>query len=102
MAKIREEGYARINTFIDNNNPGLEHTEKFKVEFPELITSWSDSFAPHTDLNDALKAEPFFPSHQSLKPPIMSKAQMFRPISSATATALGVLDSQGAGIAEVC
>ncbi len=56
VEKIREEGYARINTFLDNNDPGRQHTERFKEAFPKLVTSWSARFAPHTDLNDALKA----------------------------------------------
>jgi len=53
---IRKFGYAHIDTFLDNNAPGQRFTEKLLAEFPSLVTARSQLFAPHTDLNDALKA----------------------------------------------
>lgn len=53
---IRGRDYQVINTFLDNNQPGEEGTEKFKTEFGEKVTSQSQIFAPYTDLNDALCA----------------------------------------------
>jgi len=69
VEKVRSFGYTRINTFLDNNNPGQEHTEKFKAEFPDRVTSWSDSFLPHTDLNDALKGGAVFSFSPDTKTP---------------------------------
>lgn len=53
---IRGRDYQAINTFLDNNRPGEEGTEKFKLEFGDKAISQSQMFAPHTDLNDALCA----------------------------------------------
>lgn len=53
---IHKTGYAHVDTFLDNNAPGQRCTEKLLAEFPSLVTARSQFFAPHTDLNDALKA----------------------------------------------
>lgn len=52
---IREQGYQRINTFLDNNTSGRETTEKFINDFGYIVSNQSPSFAPCIDLNDALK-----------------------------------------------
>ncbi|MBV6439446.1 MAG: DNA primase [Saprospiraceae bacterium] len=54
---IRKFGYKHIDTFLDNNAPGQKCTEKFLAEFPTSMTVRSQQFAPHSDLNDALRAE---------------------------------------------
>lgn len=54
---IRAEGYERINTYLDNNRPGQEGTERFKAEFGERVFPQSQTFAPHVDLNDALRGQ---------------------------------------------
>jgi hypothetical protein len=56
---IRGGDYQVINTFLDNNRPGEEGTEKFKAEFGEKAASQSQMFAPYADLNDALRANKF-------------------------------------------
>lgn len=57
VVKIVEEGrYNQINTFLDNNPAGQKGNLRFLEAFPEIVTSYSDLFAPHIDLNDALRA----------------------------------------------
>ncbi|WP_040007310.1 toprim domain-containing protein [Fibrisoma limi] len=53
---IQSAGYTHVKTYLDNNRPGQEGTEKFKAEFGSRVFSQSETFAPYTDLNDALKA----------------------------------------------
>lgn len=53
---IKEWEYSRINTFLDNNPAGQKGTHRFLEAFPGIVTSYSDLFAPHIDLNDALRA----------------------------------------------
>ncbi|MFM9950172.1 MAG: toprim domain-containing protein [Saprospiraceae bacterium] len=64
---IRQHGYKQIDTFLDNNVAGQQFTEKFMAAFPEQVTNQSQFFAPHIDLNDALKAGtlPVFPPARS-------------------------------------
>lgn len=45
-----------IKTYLDNNVPGQKGTEKLKVELGQGVTSFSATFAPYVDLNDALVA----------------------------------------------
>ena len=52
---IRETGYVRINTFLDNNKSGQETSEKFINDFGNQVVNQSPSFLPYVDLNDALK-----------------------------------------------
>lgn len=52
---IRREGYQTVNTFLDNNKPGQDGTQRFLDEFPGLaVSNNSKLFAPYIDLNDAL------------------------------------------------
>lgn len=53
---IKSRAYAKIYTFLDNDEAGQKHTERFKEEFGQLVVSQSSLFAPHEDLNAALKA----------------------------------------------
>lgn len=53
---LREQGFETVNTFLDNDKPGQECTERFKAEFGERAVSQSGLFAPYSDINDALKA----------------------------------------------
>jgi hypothetical protein len=53
---IRAKEYGRIETFLDNNRAGQEGTNRFCAEFGDLVQPQSHRFAPHVDLNDALKA----------------------------------------------
>jgi len=48
--------YQSVYTFLDNNRPGQEHTERFKTELGNRAIPRSALFAPHVDLNDALRA----------------------------------------------
>lgn len=56
---IRKQNYPVVNTFLDNDRPGLEAVERFKAEFGDKAVSKSAMFAPHKDLNDALCANRF-------------------------------------------
>lgn len=53
---IRNRQYTVINTFLDNNRPGQEGTERFKADFTGRVAPQSHIFAPYADLNDALCA----------------------------------------------
>lgn len=53
---LRGQDYSIIHTFLDNDRPGQECTERFKVEFGDRAVSQSGLFAPYSDINDALKA----------------------------------------------
>nr|WP_256534371.1 toprim domain-containing protein [Lewinella sp. JB7] len=53
---IEEQGYTRIDLFLDNNAPGQEAAQVFVDDFGDAVFNHSSSFAPHTDLNDALRA----------------------------------------------
>lgn len=53
---IRKQDYKTIKTYLDNNKPGQECTERFCEEFGVLVVPQSEVFAPYTDLNDALRA----------------------------------------------
>ena len=57
---IQKGGYQTINTFLDNDRAGEEHSAKFKELFGEKVTDQRGLFAPHNDLNAALIA-PGFP-----------------------------------------
>lgn len=58
---IKAHGYARIDTFLDNNPPGQEKTQEFIHDFGGIVHNQSPRFLPHIDLNDALRAgsDPF-------------------------------------------
>ena len=54
---IQQRGYQYIHTYLDNNRPGQQATQRFQQLFPSKTTSYSQNFAPHIDLNDALCAK---------------------------------------------
>ena len=56
QAYIAEQDYDRIDLFLDNNEGGQKTTARFKDDFGELVTDHSPMYAPHVDLNDALRA----------------------------------------------
>lgn len=54
---IEQEGYERIDLFLDNDVSGKMATQKFITDFAEIeIQDLSLKYAPHKDLNDALVA----------------------------------------------
>ena len=53
---IYTQDYKTIKTYLDNNKPGQECTERFCEEFDGLVVPQSEIFSPYTDLNDALRA----------------------------------------------
>ena len=54
---IKEKGYRVINLFLDNNQPGKDHTAAFKRDLEELeVNIQSELFMPYIDINEALKA----------------------------------------------
>ncbi len=53
---LRGRGYEVVHTFLDNDGPGRECTERFKADFPGRVVSQSGQFEPYVDLNDALRA----------------------------------------------
>lgn len=56
VKQIETNDYQQIYTWLDNNRSGTEHTEKFITMLGEGVRPMSEAFAPHTDLNDALRA----------------------------------------------
>ncbi|MCG8328579.1 MAG: CHC2 zinc finger domain-containing protein [Chitinophagales bacterium] len=56
-AIIRQKNYHEIHTFFDNNRAGKEGTQQFQQGFGKIVIPQSQQFAPHTDLNDALRAK---------------------------------------------
>lgn len=54
-AYIKENGYSHINTFLDNNPPGIEASERFLSDFGAMVVNQSPKFLPYIDLNDALR-----------------------------------------------
>lgn len=58
---IQQRGYKHIHTYLDNNRAGQQATQRFQQTFPDKVTSYSQHFAPHIDLNDALCASKLVP-----------------------------------------
>lgn len=54
---IHKCNYKTINTFLDNNKGGQKATNRFIETFGSSVFNRSPCFAPHTDLNDALRAD---------------------------------------------
>lgn len=54
---IQANNYKLVNTYLDNNKPGQQHTERFKYDLGNIVSNQSPSFLPFTDINDRLKAE---------------------------------------------
>lgn len=63
---LRSNAAQEIHTYLDNNSAGQKGTEKLKAEFGDAMTSFSQTFAPYADLNDALRAMHARRSGQSL------------------------------------
>jgi hypothetical protein len=54
---IKEKGYKSVNLFLDNNQPGEDHTAAFIRDLSEIeVTSQAQLFLPYEDINEALKA----------------------------------------------
>lgn len=56
MRFLEEKSYGVINTFLDNNDAGQQHTQRFIDDYGSAVHPQSHTFSQHTDLNDALKA----------------------------------------------
>ena len=55
-AYIEEQGYTRIDLFLDNNASGEKVTLKFQEDFGDIVFDQSVLYHPHIDLNDCLVA----------------------------------------------
>ena len=55
-AYIEEQGYTRIDLFLDNNSSGEKATAKFIEDFGDIVFNQSLLYLPHIDLNDCLRA----------------------------------------------
>lgn len=67
---IRGHGYTKINTFLDNNSPGVETSKQVVLDFEGMVAIQSPKFLPYTDLNDALRDgfQPFVISQPDTNP----------------------------------
>ena len=55
---VRDGGYTRVNTFLDNDRAGQKTTAKFVAVFgEETVISQSSLFEPYVDVNEALQAQ---------------------------------------------
>lgn len=55
-AYIEEQGYTRIDLFLDNNSSGKKAVLKFQEDFGDIVFDQSPLYLPHVDLNDCLRA----------------------------------------------
>ena len=55
-AYIEQSEYESIHTFLDNDDSGRKTTAQFVEDFGDRVINQSPSFAPHKDVNLALKA----------------------------------------------
>lgn len=76
-AYIEKYEYKRIHTFLDNNPSGQATAQMFKDDFGDKVTNLSYMFAPHVDLNDALKAGHRLNLKPRPEPPIMKTSFLF-------------------------
>lgn len=54
---IKAKTYKSVNLFLDNNQPGRDHTTAFIRDLGEGgVESYSNLFLPYIDINEALKA----------------------------------------------
>jgi 5S rRNA maturation endonuclease (ribonuclease M5) len=51
---ITANEYQKINLFLDNDVTGKKTASKFKEKFGEIVTDYSQSYAPYKDVNEAL------------------------------------------------
>lgn len=56
VAYLQAHPYAQIRTYLDNNQAGQKGTNRLKEDLGVSVISYSGSFAPYEDLNDALKS----------------------------------------------
>ena len=68
-AYIEKYAYKRIHTFLDNNPSGQSSAQTFQEDFGDMAINQSYIFAPHVDLNDALKADHILNFTPSPEPP---------------------------------
>lgn len=57
VAHIRSQNYQAVKTYLDNDKAGQQGTERFKAEFGAMLLPQGETFAPHHDLNDMLRAQ---------------------------------------------
>lgn len=53
---LKEQPYSQVKTYFDNNQAGQKGTERMRAELGPVVVPYSGVFAPHVDLNDALRA----------------------------------------------
>lgn len=53
---LKKHSYEEIRTYLDNNQAGQKGTTRLKEDLGAAVISYSASFAPYEDLNDALKS----------------------------------------------
>jgi len=53
---IEEQGFEKIDLFLDNNSSGKKAVAKFIEDFGDIVFDHSPSYLPHVDLNDCLCA----------------------------------------------
>lgn len=51
---ISAKDYRKINLFLDNDETGKKTVSKFRDTFGEIVTDYSQAYAPYKDVNDAL------------------------------------------------
>lgn len=56
VAYLQARPYQQIKTYFDNNLAGEKGTTRLKNELGAAVVSYSGTFAPHVDLNDALRS----------------------------------------------
>lgn len=56
VAYLQKHPYAEIRTYLDNNQAGQKGTNRLKEDLGAAVLSYSGSFAPYEDLNDALRS----------------------------------------------
>ncbi|MEM8528073.1 MAG: toprim domain-containing protein [Bacteroidota bacterium] len=55
LAYLSKHTYEQIHTFLDNDEAGKSTTKALQAKFGRLVSNQSFRFAPHKDLNEALK-----------------------------------------------
>lgn len=53
---IKSHPYREIRTYLDNNQAGKKGTHRLKEDLGSAVVSFSGSFEPYEDLNDALRS----------------------------------------------
>lgn len=56
VGHLQAHPYQQIKTYFDNNPAGQKGTARLKSELGQAVVSYSETFAPHVDLNDALRS----------------------------------------------